>query len=71
MDGRLDLRRLWQPPGRYADRPADRRVTFLELCFDLVFVVVISQLGHHLATHPSWAGVGCCSRRSRSASSSG
>ncbi|HEX5901501.1 MAG TPA: low temperature requirement protein A [Actinomycetota bacterium] len=58
MDGRLNLRRLWQPPGRYADRAADRRVTFLELFFDLVFVVVISQLGHHLATHPSWAGVG-------------
>jgi low temperature requirement protein LtrA len=33
-------------------------VTFLELFFDLVFVVVISQLGHRLATHPSWAGVG-------------
>ena len=58
MDGRLNLRRLWQPPGRYADRSTDRRVTFLELFFDLVFVVVISQLGHHLATHPSWAGVG-------------
>jgi low temperature requirement protein LtrA len=58
MDGRLHFRRLWQPPGRYADRRADRRVTFLELFFDLVFVVVISQLGHHLATHPSWAGVG-------------
>ena len=58
MDGRLNLRRLWQPPGRYADRSPDRRVTFLELFFDLVFVVVISQLGHHLATHPSWAGVG-------------
>jgi low temperature requirement protein LtrA len=58
MNGRLNLRRLWQPPGRYADRAADRRVTFLELFFDLVFVVVISQLGHHLATDPSWAGVG-------------
>ena len=58
MDGRSNFRRLWQRPGRYADRSKDRRVTFLELFFDLVFVVVISQLGHHLATHPSWAGVG-------------
>jgi low temperature requirement protein LtrA len=33
-------------------------VTFLELFFDLVFVVVISQLAGHLAEHPSWAGVG-------------
>jgi low temperature requirement protein LtrA len=33
-------------------------VTFLELFFDLVFVVVISQLAHHLAEHPTWSGVG-------------
>jgi low temperature requirement protein LtrA len=52
------FRRLWQPPGRYEDRALDRRVTFLELFFDLVFVVVISQLGRRLAGHPSWAGVG-------------
>jgi low temperature requirement protein LtrA len=52
------FRRLWQPPGRYEDRDADRRVTFLELFFDLVFVVVISQLARRLAAHPSWSGVG-------------
>ena len=33
-------------------------MTFLELFFDLVFVVVISQLAHRLAEHPSWSGVG-------------
>jgi low temperature requirement protein LtrA len=52
------LRRLWQPPARYEDRASDRRVTFLELFFDLVFVVVISQLAHRLAERPSWSGVG-------------
>ena len=52
------FRRLWQPPGRYEDRSTDRRVTFLELFFDLVFVVVISQLARRLAAHPSWSGVG-------------
>jgi len=51
-------RRLWLPPARYADRPADRRVSFLELFFDLVFVVVVAQLAHRLAEHPEWAGVG-------------
>jgi low temperature requirement protein LtrA len=51
-------RRLWQPPARFEDRSTDRRVTFLELFFDLVFVVVISQLAHRLAEHPSWPGVG-------------
>ena len=52
------FRRLWHVPGRYEDRAVDRRVTFLELFFDLVFVVVISQLAHRLAEHPSWPGVG-------------
>jgi low temperature requirement protein LtrA len=52
------FRRLWQPPARFEDRPTDRRVTFLELFFDLVFVVVISQLAHRLAEQPSWSGVG-------------
>jgi low temperature requirement protein LtrA len=33
-------------------------VSFLELFFDLVFVVVISQLAHRLAEHPTWSGVG-------------
>ena len=51
-------RRLWLPPARYADRPTDRRVSFLELFFDLVFVVVVAQLAHRLAEHPDLAGVG-------------
>ena len=58
MNDASTFRRIWHPPGRYEDRPSDRRVTFLELFFDLVFVVVISQLAHRLAAHPSWAGVG-------------
>ena len=33
--------RLWQPPGRFEDRPTERRISFLELFFDLVFVVVV------------------------------
>jgi low temperature requirement protein LtrA len=33
-------------------------VTFLELFFDLVFVVVISRLAHRLAQHPDGPGVG-------------
>jgi low temperature requirement protein LtrA len=52
------FRRLWQPPGRYEDRAVDRRVTFLELFFDLVFVVVVSQLARRLAAHTSWSGIG-------------
>ena len=33
-------------------------MTFLELFFDLVFVVVISQLARRLAQHPTWGGAG-------------
>jgi low temperature requirement protein LtrA len=58
MTGTTWFRRLWQPPARYEDRRTDRRVTFLELFFDLVFVVVISQLADRLAEHPSWSGIG-------------
>ena len=62
MDGRKErlsgARRLWQPPARFEDRRGDRRVTFLELFFDLVFVVVIAQLALRLSMHPSWSGVG-------------
>jgi low temperature requirement protein LtrA len=50
--------RLWQPPARFEDRPTERRVSFLELFFDLVFVVIVSQLAHTLAEHPTWEGVG-------------
>jgi low temperature requirement protein LtrA len=49
---------LWQPPARFEDRPTERRVSFLELFFDLVFVVIVSQLAHTLAEHPTWEGVG-------------
>jgi low temperature requirement protein LtrA len=52
------FRRLWQPPAKFVDRTVDRRVSFLELFFDLVFVVIVAQLAHSLARDVSWAGVG-------------
>lgn len=49
-------RRLWEPPAAIkAARSGDRRIAFLELFFDLVFVVLVAQLAHHLADHPSWS----------------
>ncbi|WP_308717830.1 low temperature requirement protein A [Phytohabitans maris] len=33
------------------------RATVLELFFDLAFVLVLSQLSHHLANHLSWRGL--------------
>lgn len=40
---------LWQPPRAHGDRIVGRTVSFLELFYDLVYVVVVSQAAHHLA----------------------
>jgi low temperature requirement protein LtrA len=36
----------------------EQRATWLELFFDLVFVLAITQLSHHLVAHLTWAGAG-------------
>ena len=55
---RQNFRQWWQPPRKLADREAHRTVTFLELFYDLVYVVIIAELAHALAGHVSWVGVG-------------
>lgn len=42
----------WQTPNMIQGHDA-KRVTWLELFFDLIFVVVISHLAHHLSLHPT------------------
>ncbi|MGI9616679.1 MAG: low temperature requirement protein A [Acidimicrobiales bacterium] len=50
--------RAWfRPPRAHGDIDEDRTVSFLELFYDLVFVVLVAQLAHTLAAHPTWAGV--------------
>jgi low temperature requirement protein LtrA len=52
-----DLRRWFtQPPRRHGDVDTDRTVSFLELFYDLVFVVLIAQIAHTLAGDISWNG---------------
>jgi len=48
----------WQKPTLRTDEEYhhERRVTWLELFFDLFFVVVIAELAHSLAANISWAG---------------
>ena len=46
-----NFRRWWQPPRNIAEREAHRQVTFLELFYDLVYVVLIAELTHALAEH--------------------
>ena len=50
-------RRFWHPPRAHGDIIEDRSVSFLELFYDLVYVVVIGQAAHHLAEHVTWQGV--------------
>jgi low temperature requirement protein LtrA len=51
-------RYFWQPPRAHGDVIEGREVSFLELFYDLVYVVVISQATRHLAGDVTWAGVG-------------
>ena len=44
----------WGPPRNFAERKQQRKISWLELFFDLAYVAAISQLTHHIADHPSW-----------------
>lgn len=55
---RIRFRRWWQPPRPVSDRPQERRVTFLELFYDLVYVVIIAELSHTLAGDITLIGIG-------------
>ncbi len=51
-------RSWWKYPRRAGERPPKRPVTFLELFFDLVFVVLIAKLTNGLMNSFSWANIG-------------
>ncbi|MGD2078275.1 MAG: low temperature requirement protein A [Chloroflexota bacterium] len=53
---RSTFRQWWRPPRRASDRELQRSVTFLELFYDLVYVVLIAQLAHTLAEHVTLSG---------------
>jgi len=44
----------WGQPRNFAERKHQRKISWLELFFDLAYVAAISQLTHHIAEHPSW-----------------
>jgi len=48
---------FWRPPRAHGEIIADRQVSVLELFYDLVYVAVIGQAAHHLATHVSVRGL--------------
>jgi low temperature requirement protein LtrA len=49
------VRQWFAPPRAHGEVIEDRTVSFLELFYDLVFVVLISQIAHTLAGDVSWA----------------
>jgi len=57
---RQRVRHWWQPPRRISERPAHRQISFLELFYDLVYVVLIAELSHALSLHVTWSGLGGC-----------
>lgn len=48
----------WGAPKDFKQRVYERKVGWLELFYDLVYVAAIGQLTHHLAEHPSWYNLG-------------
>jgi low temperature requirement protein LtrA len=48
---------FWRPPRAHCEIIADRQVSVLELFYDLVYVAVLGQAAHHLATHVSVRGL--------------
>ena len=48
---------FWSPPRPHGDTIVDRRVSPLELLYDLVYVAAVGQAGHHLAGHVSAQGL--------------
>ena len=41
----------WRPPKKFDPHFEERRISWLELFYDLVYVIAISRITHHLAMH--------------------
>jgi len=48
----------WGPPKNFNDRQYERKISWLELFYDLVYVAAIAQLTSHLAAYPTWKETG-------------
>ncbi len=48
----------WGPPRKFNEKIKERKISWLELFYDLVYVAAISQLTQYLAEHPTWEGLG-------------
>ena len=46
----------WGPPKKFDPHFEERRISWLELFYDLVYVIAISRITHHLAIHFTFEG---------------
>lgn len=46
----------WGPPKKFDQPEKDRRVSWLELFYDLVYVIALARITHHFAAHVSVGG---------------
>ena len=44
----------WGPPKNFNERQYERKISWLELFYDLVYVAAIAQLTGYLTKHPTW-----------------
>ncbi len=47
----MNKKKWWQPPRLFKDRQNGRRISWLELFYDLVYVACIGQITGHIAAH--------------------
>jgi low temperature requirement protein LtrA len=47
----------WKPPRRFSEQDKERQVTWLELFYDLVYVVLIARAASSLALNMTFQGV--------------
>jgi low temperature requirement protein LtrA len=47
----------WGPPKKFDTNFSERKISWLELFYDLVYVIAISRITHHLAHHPNFSGL--------------
>ena len=47
----------WGPPKSFSTELRERKITWLELFYDLVYVIVISRITQHFAAHPDFNGL--------------
>lgn len=53
MKARTGSAAWWGPPRKFHEQQHERRVSWLELFYDLVYVIAISRITHELAQHIS------------------